>query len=375
MKRYIQDIIINDLKKKMVFITGPRQVGKTFLAKSILKEFKNGIYLNSDDISDIETIRTRSWPRDAELVVLDEIHKIKGWKNYLKGTFDTRPGAQSFLITGSARVDTFRQAGDSLAGRYYAYRLNPLSVRELTGKMNPEEALNALDRFGGFPEPFLSGSDEEAARWRRQYYTDLIREDIFDFARVGEIRALKLLLELLRKRVGSPLSYTSLSQDMQVAVNTVKRYLEILESLHIIFILRPFHSNIARSILKEPKVYFYDTGYINADDGIRFENTVAVCLLKHVQHIQDTKGIDAGLYFVRTKDGRETDFVLSENGELTHFLEAKLSDRNLSKNLIYFSERHKGLQYIQLVKNAGYGTEKDGIKTVNAAQWLAGLSA
>ncbi|HPN64368.1 MAG TPA: AAA family ATPase, partial [Candidatus Goldiibacteriota bacterium] len=224
MKRYLEDEIIKDLQKKMVFITGPRQIGKTFLAKSILGNMKNGVYLNNDDMDDAKVIKKRTWQPDAGLVVLDEIHKMKGWKNYLKGVFDTRRERQSILVTGSARLDTFRQSGESLAGRYFLYRLNPLSVKELSAVMKPSEALLELDTLGGFPEPFFSASVDDAARWRKQYYTDLIREDIFDIGRIGELRAVRLLLELLRKRVGSPVSYTSLSQDMQVSVNTVKRY-------------------------------------------------------------------------------------------------------------------------------------------------------
>ena len=375
MERYLYNHIVGDLRKKMVFITGPRQVGKTFFAKNIQAEFKKPVYLNQDDISDIKIIRKRAWPLNADLVILDEIHKMKGWKGFLKGTFDTRPGAQSFLVTGSARLDTFRQTGDSLAGRYFLYRLNPLSVKELAGAMPPYEALSALNRLGGFPEPFLSSSDSEASRWRRQYYTDLVREDIMDFSRIGEIRAIRLLLEMLRKRVGSPLSYASLAGDLQVAPNTVRKYMEILESLHIIFAIRPFHKNIARSLLKEPKIYFYDSGYVEGDEGVRLENTVAVSLLKHVQYLQDTQGLDISLHYIRTKDGKELDFSLAEKGELTHFIEVKLSDEAISRSLIYHKNRHPGVKAVQLVHNARNEQETGGVSIVRAGAWLEQLSA
>ncbi|MDP2866705.1 MAG: ATP-binding protein, partial [Elusimicrobiota bacterium] len=292
MDRYIHADVVKDLRKKMVFITGPRQVGKTFFSKSLQGGFKNPVYLNNDDVSDLKIIRKRAWPLNTDLVILDEIHKMDGWKQFLKGTFDTRGASQSFLVTGSARLDTFRQTGDSLAGRYFLYRLHPLSVKELSGAMPAYEALSALNRLGGFPEPFLSGSDEEASRWRRQYYTDLVREDIMDFSRISEIRVIRLLLEMLRKRVGSPLSFASLANDLQAAPNTIRKYVEILESLHIIFLVRPFHKNIARSLLKEPKAYFYDSGYVEGDEGLRLENTVAVSLQKHAHYLQDAKGAD-----------------------------------------------------------------------------------
>ena len=375
MDRYIHADVVKDLRKKMVFITGPRQVGKTFFSKSLQGGFKNPVYLNNDDVSDLKIIRKRAWPLNTDLVILDEVHKMDGWKQFLKGTFDTRGASQSFLVTGSARLDTFRQTGDSLAGRYFLYRLHPLSVKELSGAMPAYEALSALNRLGGFPEPFLSGSDEEASRWRRQYYTDLVREDIMDFSRISEIRVIRLLLEMLRKRVGSPLSFASLANDLQAAPNTIRKYVEILESLHIIFLVRPFHKNIARSLLKEPKAYFYDSGYVEGDEGLRLENTVAVSLQKHAHYLQDAKGADVSLHYIRTKDGKEVDFSLAEKGALTHFIEVKLSETEVSRGLSYFKARHKEVKAVQLVHNARNKTESGGVSVVRAGEWLAGLAA
>jgi predicted AAA+ superfamily ATPase len=375
MNRYIHSHVSKDLSKKMVFITGPRQVGKTFLAKSLQSSFTHPVYLNNDDIEDTKIIRTRAWPLNTDLLIFDEIHKLSGWKTFLKGTFDTRAPGQAFLVTGSARLDTFRQAGDSLAGRYFLYHLNPLSVKELSSQLPAYEALSALNRLGGFPEPFLSGSDQEAARWRRQYYTDLVREDIQDFSRINELRVIRLLLELLRKRVGSPLSFASLAGDLQAAPNTIRKYVDILESLHIIFLVRPFHKNIARALLKEPKAYFYDSGYVDGDEGLRLENTVAVSLRKHAQYLQDTTGAGLSVHYIRTKDGKETDFALAENGELTHLLEVKLSDGGLSRNLAYFKERNKTAKAIQLVHNLRQGRESGGVSITRACDWLAGLAA
>ena len=375
MKRYLYDAILKDVRKKMVFLTGPRQVGKTYLAKDLQREFQGSVYLNNDDVSDIKIIRKRSWPLNSELVILDEIHKMKGWKGFLKGTFDTKGDRQSFLVTGSARLETFRQTGDSLAGRYFLHRLHPLSVKELSDTMQPYEAVAALNRLGGFPEPFLSSSDEQADRWRKQYYTDIVREDIMDFSRIGEIRAIRLLLEMLRKRVGTPLSFASLARDLQIAPNTVLKYVDILESLHIVFSIRPFHKNIARSLLKEPKVYFYDSGYVDADEGTRLENTVASCLLKHVHYLQDARGQDASLHYIRTKDGKEVDFAFARKGALTHFIEVKLSDEGVSRNLRYFKERYPAVGAVQLVHNLRNEQELDRISIVQAGKWLAQLEA
>ena len=370
MKRYIHEKVVKDLGKKMVFITGPRQVGKTYLAKSLQSEFDFPAYLNYDDIDDALTIQNRNWPQGAGLVIFDEIHKMKDWKKFLKGTFDTRPSNQTILVTGSARLDTFRQTGESLAGRYFHYRLNPISVKELAETVTPSIAVSKLNVLGGFPEPFLSNSEDEAKRWRRQYYTNLIREDILDFSKINEIRTIRLLVELLRKRVGSPLSL-----DLQIAPNTVRKYVSILESLYIIFLVRPYHKNIARAILKEPKVYFYDSGYIDGDEGKRLENTVAICLLKHVQYLQDTQGKDAGLNYIKTKGGKEIDFALSLEGTLQQCLEVKLSDANLSDQLKYFQPKLPNISMVQLVHNLHREKEINGIPIVSAGNWLAKLSA
>ena len=375
MNRYLYDPVKTDLLRKMVVLTGPRQIGKTWLAKALMAEFKRPQYLNYDQVKDAGIIRLQSWPLNADMLVLDEIHKMIGWKMFIKGVYDTRPEQQAILITGSARLDTFRQTGESLAGRYVHFRLHPISVRELQTSLKPDEALAALNRLGGFPEPFLSGSEAEAARWRNRYYTDLIREDILEFGRLQEIRAMRLLLELLRSRVGSPLSYTSLAGDLQIAPNTVRRYLDILEDLCIIFRVRTFHVNVARAILREPKIYFYDTGFVQGDEGVRLENTCAVCLLKHVQYRQDMAGEDMALHYLRTRDGKEIDFVLTKDGKATHLIEVKLSDDSPSPALRLFAKKVPEAGACQLVQNLRREQQKDGISILAAGKWLADLSA
>ena len=375
MERYLYEPVKKDLARKMVILTGPRQIGKTWLARELMKEYHSPQYLNFDSVDDARIIQSRSWPLDADMLVFDEIHKMKGWKRYVKGIFDTRAAGQALLVTGSSRLDTFRQTGESLAGRYFHFRLNPVSVRELRDTMKPHEALSQLNRLGGFPEPFLSGSDAEAARWRNQYYTDLVREDILEFSRIHEVRTIRLLLEMLRERVGSPLSYTSLAGDLQVAPNTIRKYVEILENLCIIFLVRPFHKNVARAVLREPKVYFYDSGYVKGDEGVRLENTCAVSLLKHVQYLQDIGGADCALHYIRTRDGREIDFAISENAKLSHIIEVKLSENQPTAALLYFLGKFPKVPAFQLVHNLRRETHVSGISIVSASRWLAELSA
>lgn len=380
MKRYLFEQILKDLEKKMVFITGPRQVGKTYLSKQIAQNFPESEYLNFDNISDRKIINEMTWRKNIDLLILDEIHKKKDWKLFLKGIFDSKQEDLKILITGSARLETFRQSGESLAGRYFHLRLNPISVKELSEKITPYNAIEKLNKFGGFPEPLLNSlheneddSTEFAARWNKQYYTDLIREDIVEFSRIHEISTMKLLVELLRSKVGSPISYKNIAEDLEVSPNTIKKYIKILESLYIIFLVRPFHKNIARAILKEPKVYFYDTSFVKGNEGILFENTCAVSLLKNVQYLFDARGKEIQLNYLRTKEGKEIDFLISKNEKPEQFLEVKLSESKPSNSLKYFSERFDNIEFIQLVHNLKNEQDIDKIKIRNAGEWFAKL--
>lgn len=376
MERYLFSPIKADLARKMVLMTGPRQVGKTHLAKMLMPEFTRPQYLNFDVPEDAKIILDRSWPLRCGLLIFDELHKMRRWKQYLKGTFDGRDDNQAILVTGSARMETFRQSGESLAGRYFHFHLLPLSVRELSGTIPPHEALEQLNRLGGFPEPLLSGSEDYAARWRNQYYTDLIREDILEFSRVHELRAMKMLLEMLRARTGSPLSFKALAEDLQLAPQTVRRYVGILESLYIVFLVHPYHRNVARAILKEPKLYFYDTGMVLGDEGARLENTFALSLLKHVRLLNDTTARGLSLAYIRDKEKREVDFVLTEKENVRELIEVKRSSPQPSKALSYFRERFfPDAKCTQAVMNLRREQFRAGVETRTAATYLAELKA
>jgi uncharacterized protein len=373
MDRFQEAAIIRDLKKKMVFLCGPRQVGKTWLAKKIASGFAKSVYLNYDRLEDREIIQREGWRSSTDLLVLDEIHKMKDWKNYLKGVFDTREPHLKILVAGSSRLEMFRHTGDSLAGRFFQHRLFPLSPAELIKtQYSNADLLDRLMKRGGFPEPFTAEDDVDADRWRMQYIDGLIRTDVLDFERIHDFRAIKLVLELLRRRVGSPMSFLSIAEDVNVSPNTVKKYVELFEELYIVFRITPYSKNIARSLLKEPKIYFYDTGMVIGDEGLRFENMLAQSLHKHVCALQDYKGESRQLNYLRTKDGDEVDFCLVRDDRAEHIIEAKLSNAAPHAALKNFSKRY-GLKASLVVKDLKREQEIGDITIESARNFLSNL--
>jgi len=255
--------------------------------------------------------------------------------------------------------------------------LHPISVHEWCTQEGESPAI-ALDHLlvrGGFPEPCLAPNAIEADRWRAQYFTDLIREDVLEFSRLHEITTMRLFIELLRERVGSPLSLASIARDLAVSPTTLKHYLEILKALFIVFTIQPWHHNIARSMLQMPKVYFFDTGLVRGDPGVRLENAVAGMLLKQTDFLRDSTGQDAGLHYVRTKDGAEVDFALSNGQQLSHLIECKLSDTKPHTALTRFAAQFPQTKAVQLVFNLRQEEFRNGIAITDAAKWLNSLTA
>jgi len=376
MQRYLTSLILKDLEEKLVLLSGPRQIGKTTLSKVLFPT--DQVYLNFDRLSDRKMLREESWSRNVSLVVFDEIHKMKSWKRWLKGIYDTEGVRPRILVTGSARLDIYRKAGDSLAGRFFLYRLHPISVAEASrsfSAVSPDEILEKIMKFGGFPEPLLKGSEVAAKRWRKTHLDTILREDLLDLEKVREIKQIEILVELLSERVGSSLSYSSLAKDLEISPHTVKKWIEILERLFVIFVVTPYSKNIARAILKEPKIYFYDTGRVKADEGARFENLVACALFKRNQFLEDTQGMKMSLHYIKDHQQREVDFLTLRESRPEFMIEVKLSDSNLSETLVYYSARFTGVQPIQLVARMNREQQFDNIRILKAASWLVTLEA
>lgn len=370
MKRSCEEKLKQDLEKKIVLLAGPRQVGKTTISKQLFSKFE---YLNFDNSEHRKIIMKRSWNKDTDLIVFDELHKKKGWKTWIKGIYDTEGINPKILVTGSARLDIYRKGGDSLAGRHYLHRLHPFSIAELKNKIPPKEVLETLLLVGGFPEPFLSGSESEAKRWRSTQIERILKEDLLDLEPVRQIKSIEILVDLLSDRVGSTISYSSLARDLEVSPHSVKKWIQILETMYVIFTVTPYTNNIARSILKEPKVYFYDIGRIKKDPGARFENLVALALLKDLHKRQDYLGERCNLHYLRDKEKREVDFLIEIDRQIHTIVEAKTSDSNVSKNLRYFKNKLQPKKSIQVVKSLRMDQEEGGIKIADSANWLAQL--
>jgi uncharacterized protein len=371
MDRSIKASILADMDKKIVLVSGPRQVGKTYLSKSLVSEYE---YFSYDDPEHRARLLEKSWDRAKPLLILDELHKMPEWKTYLKAIFDVEGIPPAIVVTGSARMDAFRKIGDSLAGRYFAYRLHPFDVRELSKQMEPAAILERILRVGGFPEPFLENDEVFYARWRRTHLDAILRQDLLDLATISDIQGIETLLELLRSRVGSPVSYANLAADLQKDPKTIKSWLLILENLFVVFAVRPWHRNIARAILKAPKYYFFDTGQVKAGDGARLENAVACSLRKALDGVEDARGVEGALHYLRTKEGKELDFALSIDSELRQCFEVKLGDDSRSPSFDAFGDAIANCSRVQLVGRLARGkTYPDGVEMRDAARYLADL--
>lgn len=333
MRRYLQGQVEADLREKMVFVGGPRQVGKTTLAKSVLSDQAG--YLNWDIPANRERILRRELPNTLRWA-FDELHKNRRWRGFLKGLYDEHSADHEILVTGSARLDFYRFGGDSLQGRYHYLRLHPLSVAELG--MTSAADVESLFVLGGFPEPFLGASATRARRWAIEYRSRLIRDEVTSLESVRDLGAMEQLMLALPERVGSPLSRNALREDLNLNHQTVSRWLDIFERLYAIFRLAPFGAPRLRAVKKEQKHYHIDWSIV-PDEGARFENLVASHLLKWVHFQHDTLGQELELRYFRDVDGREVDFVVVEGREPILLVEAKLMATTASPALRYLKQR------------------------------------
>ena len=373
MNRYLKTALKMDMGDKILLLTGPRQCGKTTLSKMLNPDYQ---YINYDLAEHRLLLGEKSWDRSKSLVIFDELHKMQHWKAWLKGIYDVEGLPPALLVTGSARLNAFRKAGDSLAGRHFQFRLHPLDLKEALAftDLNIDECFARLMNVGGFPEPFLKGTKSFYNRWKRSHINLIMREDLLTLSAVRDIQSIETMIELLRSRVGSPVSANSLARDLQKSPNTIQHWLKLLEDLYVVFRVTPFHRNIARALLKEPKYYFYDNAMVLGDEGVRLENLTACALLKEIQYNQDVDGEDFDMFYIRNKDGQEIDFLITHEKRPCKLIEVKWKDANLSRNFKKFlvNEPLSRVQVVgDLAQNKSY---PDGERIESAKDFLSNIN-
>ncbi|MEW5758944.1 MAG: ATP-binding protein [Candidatus Omnitrophota bacterium] len=391
--------------KSLIMLAGPRQAGKTTFAKSIVaKDFLDTIYLNWDISADKKRLiedpeffskESRSSVSSRPLVILDEIHKYRDWKNYLKGIYDQFATNYQFLVTGSGRLEFSRKAGDSLAGRFLKFHIFPLTLGELFYKRrelkdfigNPlkefeghsvkttAKAFHLLWELSGFPEPFLKGKKAFWSAWSSTYGQQIVRDDLRTIADIRNLDMIETLFALVPGRVGSPMSMNNLAGDLQVAFDTVKNWLLLFDSFYLTFRLSPWTSKLSRSILKEKKIYLFNFPVIE-DEGSRFENLVALELFRAIETWNDRGFGNFTLHYLRNKDKQEVDFLLAKNNHPFLLIETKLSDETSASNLLFF-QNFFNIPAVQLVKKEGvkkvFRNGLNNVLVVTAHMWLAAL--
>lgn len=392
MFRNLRHVVAQDLKEKMVFLAGPRQVGKTTLARD-LKLFRQQLYLNWDRKDDRRAILREEWPAEESLVILDELHKYARWKNWLKGQFDHFHERIHFLVTGSARLDVYRRGGDSMLGRYHLHRLHPFSVAELVSKgqassfatpgeelnipsdskhLAAADALKSLLAFGGFPEPFLRQNARFLRRWQLERMDRFFSEDVRSLERVSDLATMEVMASLLVERASASLSLNAMREDLELSFKAVKHWIEILERLYYCYRIYPFAGKKIHSLKKEPKLYLWDWSMI-ADEGRRFENMVGSHLLKFCHALNDCEGHRADLHYLRDVDRREVDFLVTLNRKPWFMVEAKLSDEAASPALRYFGDRLAIPHRYQVVAHGHRDFIASGTRVIPAAKFLSAL--
>ncbi|RZB35195.1 MAG: uncharacterized protein SRB1_00963 [Desulfobacteraceae bacterium Eth-SRB1] len=385
--------------KQMVFIAGPRQAGKTTFTQILAEDFNNSLYFNWDILDEKrKLIENPSFYEEVyrkdnslPLIIFDELHKHSNWKNYLKSVYDRDKGNYKFIVSGSGRLDMYQKGGDSLAGRYFIFYLWPFTLAELAGNnlsfkqfmSNPikvrtcpnktQPIWNRLSQLSGFPDPYLSKTDQFYQIWSTTYKKQLLREDIRDLASLRSFENVATLFSLLPSKIGSPLSMASLARDIHVSFDSVRNWIEIFENFFMVFRIPPWSQKISRAITKEKKLYLFDYAGIESQ-AAKFENMVALELLRAISNWNDLGLGNFSLHYLRNREKEEVDFLLSNNHNPFLLIEAKLSDDHAAKSLIKF-QKVLNIPAVQLVNKSGIcklvSNNNLKIMIISADHWLS----
>jgi predicted AAA+ superfamily ATPase len=365
-----------DQTNKSAFLSGARQVGKTTIAQDYAALFQNNIYLTWDSFNDREKIlrgqnslltEILSLPlaKDSPVVIFDEIHKYNDWKTYIKGFIDLSKDKVRTIVTGSSKLNVYRRGGDSMMGRYFLYRVHPLSLREITqptfsldliqSPIKPEsDALQNLFDFGGFPEPFVNGEKRFHNRWQMLRQQQLFSEDIRELTKIHEIKLMETLTHILKNQAAQLLNYANLAVKIRVSEPTIASWINVLEQFYFCFSIKPWHHNITRSLLKTQKLYLWDWTLVD-HSGERWENLVACHLNKSVNFWTDAGLGQFDLFYLRDKDQREVDFLITKDSIPWILVEVKSSGKeSLSKSLIEYQKITKAPHAFQVAMDLPY---------------------
>ncbi|MBU4504489.1 MAG: ATP-binding protein [Proteobacteria bacterium] len=385
--------------KQMVFIAGPRQAGKTTFTQILAEDFNNSLYFNWDILDEKRKLIENPFfyeevhrkDNSMPLIIFDELHKYLNWKNFLKSVYDRDKGNYKFIVSGSGRLDMYQKGGDSLAGRYFIFYLWPFTLAELAGNNLPLEqfmsnpievracpnetqpAWNRLSRFSGFPDPYLGKTDQFYRIWSNTYRKQLLREDVRDLILLRNIENMEMLFSLLPSKIGSPLSMASLARDINVSFDSIRNWIEIFENFFMVFRIPPWSQKISRAITKEKKLYLFDYAGIESQ-AAKFENMVALELLRAISNWNDLGLGNFSLHYLRNREKEEVDFLLSNNHKPLLLIEAKLSDDHAAKSLIKF-QKILNIPAVQLVNKSGIcklvSNNNLKIMIISADHWLS----
>ncbi|MEK6627360.1 MAG: ATP-binding protein [Bdellovibrionota bacterium] len=395
LQRYLQNQILSDAlsANRIAFINGPRQVGKTTMAESLLTEInqhENYFTWDDDEFRKLWLKGPKDFVKSFKknsVLVFDEIHKDRKWKSRLKGLYDLFKNDIRFIVTGSARLDFYRKTGDSLQGRYIPYRMHPLTVGESTFVKPPPEvywdenksdnfSFEELLQFGGFPEPFFMQNSDKVRRWQRLYRERMIKQDLRDLQEVRDVTLIESLALMLPERVGSQLSYQSLQEDLSTSFDSVKRWIDLLEALYFCYRIKPYSKNLKNSLRKEPKLFLYDWSLVT-NSGARFENMVAGHLLKSCHAWTDCAMGEFELYYIRDKQKREVDFFITKNDKAFALIEVKSGQSVPTNSLLHYQKILKPQFCIQVVKDQKSERptllEHPGVQIMSARRFLSSL--
>jgi len=387
--------VVND--KKILLVTGARQAGKTTIAKQFMEGFTNKIYFNYDSdrkylLNNPKFYEEQNKTDDSPLLaVFDELHKYKNWKTYMKGNYDRNRDDFRFIVTGSGDLNISYKTKESLAGRFELIHVFPFTLNEFFSRRtyndffkNPvelsgfnnnkasSETMENLLSTSPFPEPFLKSSKHFYKRWAKSYFPQIINIDLKYSAVFHELDKLETLFDILSLKVCSGFSFSNVANDIEVSPPTVKQWMKLLESHFLTFSITPY-GKFTRTIKKQKKVYLHDYGRIE-NESSKYENFIALELFRFVKNASDI-GEEVDIFYLKDKDQREVDFLITYNGKPFLLIEAKENEEE-TKNLKHFQNMFK-IPAILLLRKSGVHklitNDKYKITIVSAERFLSTL--